>query len=76
MRSTNSPSSLQQVPQAKMSAIRITALAVALLVSYASAFAAGPHITSVSQVWARGYQTIKIAGTGFGTNRDRMSRRS
>jgi uncharacterized repeat protein (TIGR03803 family) len=70
MRSTNSPSSLQQVPQAKMPAIRITALAVILLASCASAFAAGPHITSVSQIWARGYQTIQISGTGFGTNRD------
>lgn len=34
-----------------------------------SAFAVGPHITSVSQVWARGYQTIQIVGSGFGSVR-------
>jgi uncharacterized repeat protein (TIGR03803 family) len=48
-----------------------SAVILAALFSFsASAHAANPHITSVTQIWARPYQTIQIAGTGFGTNRD------
>ena len=40
-----------------------------MLVLSAAAFAQSPVITSVSRVWARGYQTILINGSGFGSIR-------
>jgi len=48
---------------------------VSLLVAFltlplsARAQGSGPHISSVTQVWARSYQTIKISGRGFGSLR-------
>src|SRR5258706_16053069 len=45
-------------------------LIVALSLSLATAQSGiGPHITSVTQVWARQYQTIQISGSGFGSLR-------
>src|SRR5260370_11929353 len=34
-----------------------------------SAQGATPHITSITQIWARQYQTIQISGSGFGSTR-------
>jgi uncharacterized repeat protein (TIGR03803 family) len=34
-----------------------------------TAQSASPHITSISQIWARQYQTIQISGSGFGSTR-------
>ena len=42
-------------------------LIVTFSLSLAAAQSTSPHITSVTQVWARPYQTIQISGTGFGS---------
>jgi uncharacterized repeat protein (TIGR03803 family) len=38
-----------------------------LLLASLAAHASGPQITSVTQIWARSYQTIQIVGSGFGS---------
>jgi uncharacterized repeat protein (TIGR03803 family) len=60
-------------PVMRSLAVAATVLALVILSFSPSPAAAqsgtNPHITSVTQVWARPYQTIQISGTGFGSLR-------